>query len=642
MADLIRLIFPDGTSREFPGGITAAEVAATIGPGLAKAALAASLDGALMDLSRPLERDGQIELLTFESRRGKEVFWHSTAHIMAEAVQDLFPGTRLAIGPPIEEGFYYDFDKPEPFAEEDLARIERRMQEIIDADLPFERQECSPQEARALFTQKGESYKQEILSQLDNPGESISLYTHGSFIDLCRGPHVPSTGRIRAFKLLSVAGAYWRDAEGNPQLQRIYGVSYPDRKLLEDFLKRREEAARRDHRKLGRELDLFSLQDEGGAGLVFWHPKGALVRHIIETFWRAEHLKNGYELVYSPHVARLSLWQRSGHTDFYAESMYPPFDIEGNLYQLKPMNCPFHILIYKSRLHSYRELPLRWAELGTVYRYERSGVLHGLMRVRGFTQDDAHIFCTKDGIEQEISRTLEFSLYMLRAFGFSDFKVYLSTRPVKSIGDEADWEKAERSLRGALETVGVDFQVDQGAGAFYGPKIDICVKDAIGREWQCTTIQFDFNLSERFDLTYVGADGNRHRPFLVHRALLGSLERFLGVLIEHHAGAFPTWLSPVQAVVLPIVEAVNEYATRVHERLRGAGVRALLDGRSEKINLKIREAETQKVPYMLIIGAREAETGSVTVRRHGHKEQEVVDVDTAISDIVRQDKERTS
>ena len=641
MADYIRLKFPDESVREFPRGVTAAEVAASVGPGLARAALAASLDGQVVDLNLPLESDGQFEVLTFDSRRGKEVFWHSTAHIMAQAVQELFPGTKLAIGPPIEEGFYYDFDTPEPFVEEDLARIERRMQEIIDADIAFIRRECSHLEARSLFADKAEPYKLEILEQLNNPEEKISLYADGDFVDLCRGPHVPSTGRIKAFKLLSVAGAYWKNAEGNPQLQRIYGVSYPDRKLLDDYLKRREEAARRDHRKLGRELDLFSLQDEGGAGLVFWHPKGALVRHIIETFWRAEHLKNGYELVYSPHVARLSLWQRSGHTDFYAESMYPPFDIEGNLYQLKPMNCPFHILIYKSRLHSYRELPLRWAELGTVYRYERSGVLHGLMRVRGFTQDDAHIFCTKESIEAEISRTLDFSLYMLRSFGFSQYKIYLSTRPEKSIGEEADWEKAERSLRGALEQAKVDYQVDQGAGAFYGPKIDICVKDAIGREWQCTTIQFDFNLSERFDLTYVGADGNRHRPFLVHRALLGSLERFLGVLIEHYAGAFPVWLSPVQAVVLPIVEAVNDYGRQVHEKLRAAGVRSELDDRSEKINLKIREAETGKVPYMLVVGAREAETGRVTVRRHGRKDQEILEVERAIADIVSEDQART-
>jgi len=440
---------------------------------------------------------------------------------------------------------------------------------------------------------------------------------------------------------LSVAGAYWKDAEGNPQLQRIYGVSYPDKKLLKDFLHRREEAARRDHRKLGQRLDLFSLQEEGGGGLVFWHPRGALVRNIIENFWREEHLKNGYDLVYSPHIARLGLWERSGHTGFYAENMFPPFDIEGNPYQLKPMNCPFHILMYKSRLHSYRELPIRWAELGTVYRYERSGVLHGLMRVRGFTQDDAHIFCSKDDIEAEIFRTLEFSLYMLRSFGFSEMMIYLSTRPEKSIGEESDWRQAESSLHAALAKAGVQYDIDEGAGAFYGPKIDICVKDAIGREWQCTTIQFDFNLSERFDLTYVGVDGNRHRPFLVHRALLGSLERFFGVLIEHYAGAFPLWLAPVQAIVLPIVDAVNEYAGQVRDKLRSAGLRVELDERSEKINLKIREAETNKVPLMLIIGEREAEAGKVTIRRHGRKEQETIDVDAAIADMVDENTART-
>ncbi len=634
------MTLPDESILEVDRGMTAAEVAGLIGPGLAKDALAACVEGKSVDLTTPLDHDGDFEIITFASGRGKEVFWHSSAHVMAEAVLDLFPGTKLAIGPPIEEGFYYDFDAPEPFVQADLEKIEKRMQEIIDADARFTRRECSIAEARSLFDRKGETYKLEILDQIEHPSERISLYTQDGFVDLCRGPHIPSTGRIKAFKLLSVAGAYWRDAEGNPQLQRIYGISYPDKKMLRDFLKRREEAARRDHRKLGRELDLFSLQEEGGGGLVFWHPKGGLVRHLIENFWREEHLKNGYDLVYTPHIARLALWDRSGHTGYYAESMYPPFDIDGNPYQLRPMNCPFHILMYKSRLHSYRELPLRWAELGTVYRYERSGVLQGLMRVRGFTQDDAHIFCTKEGIEQEISRTLDFSLYMLRSFGFSKMKIYLSTRPEKSIGEDADWEQAEGSLRLALAKAGVEYDVDEGAGVFYGPKIDICVKDAIGREWQCTTIQFDFNLADRFDLTYVGADGNRHRPFLVHRALLGSLERFFGVLIEHYAGAFPIWLAPVQAIVLPIVDAVNDYAAEVHQKLRAAGIRAKLDDRGEKINLKIREAEKNKIPYMLVIGVREAETGTVTVRRRSLKEQEVVDVDAAIADIKQKDQAR--
>jgi threonyl-tRNA synthetase len=640
MAQRIKLTLPDGKVLEFASGITAAGVAEAIGAGLARAALAAVVDGRAVDLSTELDHDASFEILTFDSRAGREVFWHSSAHVMAQAVKALYPGAKLAIGPPIEEGFYYDFDLPSPLTEDDLGRIEERMKQLIAADTTFERREYSAAEARELFTREHEPYKVEILAQVEHEGETISVYTQGGFIDLCRGPHLPSTGRIKAFKLLAVAGAYWKDAEGNPQLQRIYGVSYPDKKLLQEFLVRREEAARRDHRKLGKELDLFSLQEEGGGGLVFWHPKGALIRHQIENFWREEHLKNGYDLVYSPHIARLNLWNRSGHTDFYAESMYPPFDIEGNPYQLKPMNCPFHILIYKSRLHSYRELPLRWAELGTVYRYERSGVLHGLMRVRGFTQDDAHIFCAKEEIEREIARTLDFSLYLLRAFGFQQMKIYLSTRPAKSIGEEADWVKAESSLRAALTAAGVEYAIDEGAGAFYGPKIDICVRDAIGREWQCTTIQFDFNLAERFDLTYVGADGNRHRPFLVHRALLGSLERFFGILIEHYAGAFPVWLAPVQVVVLPIVDSLNEYAGRVQQQLAAAGLRSQLDERSEKINLKIREAELAKIPYMFVIGAREAEAGQVTVRRHGRKEQKVVDLAEAIADIVSTDRQK--
>jgi threonyl-tRNA synthetase len=640
MVDKIKLKLPDGKFIEFDQGITVAGVAESIGPRLAQAAVAALVDGRLVDLATILDRDSAFEIVTFDSRAGREVFWHSSAHVMAEAVQALYPGTKLAIGPPIEEGFYYDFDTPVPLSGEDLEKIEERMKQIIDADAGFVRRECSLAEAKSLFEGKNESYKLEILDQVDQEGQDISIYSQNGFVDLCRGPHLPSTGRIKAFKLLSVAGAYWKDAEGNPQLQRIYGVSYPDKKMLKEFLKRREEAARRDHRKLGKELDLFSLQEEAGGGLVFWHPKGALIRHLIENFWREQHLKNGYELVYTPHIARLNLWQRSGHTDFYAESMYPPFDVEGNPYQLRPMNCPFHILIYKSRLHSYRELPIRWAELGTVYRYERSGVLHGLLRVRGFTQDDAHIFCAKDDIEPEIARTLEFSLYLLRSFGFTKMKIYLSTRPGKSIGDEADWQRAEGSLRAALATAGVEYEVDEGAGAFYGPKIDICIRDAIGREWQCTTIQFDFNLAERFDLTYVGADGNRHRPFLIHRALLGALERFFGILIEHYAGAFPVWLAPVQAIVLPIVDDINDYAGKIREKLSAAGIRAQLDDRSEKINLKIREAEVSKIPYMLVVGAREVETGKVTIRRHGHKKQEFIDLETAIADIVEKDRQR--
>lgn len=613
----IELTLPDGSAREYPAGITGLAVAESIGKRLAKDALAVKLNGVVKDLSAPIMESAPIEILTFANPDGQQVFWHSSAHIMAQAVTELFPGTKLAIGPPIDEGFYYDFDPPSPFSNDDLEKIEKRMSEIIGEDAPFSRRECEAEEARQLFREKGEKYKLEILQDIDDRADQVSLYGHSRFIDLCRGPHIPSTGRVKAFKLLNIAGAYWKDAEGNPQLQRIYGVSYPDKKKLDEFIHRREEALKRDHRRLGKQLNLFTISDESGAGLVIWLPKGASIRRRIEEFWYRRHQESGYELLYSPHIARLAMWEKSGHTGFYAENMYPPFEVENNPLQLKPMNCPFHILAYQSDVRSYRDLPIRWAELGTVYRYERSGVLHGLFRVRGFTQDDAHIFCRRDQIEDEIVRVLDFCLNMYAAFGFTEVDVFLSTRPEKAIGAEEDWVLAENSLRNALDKRGQAYDVDEGGGAFYGPKIDLHVKDAIGRRWQCGTIQFDFNLPGRFDLNYIGTDGKKHPPVMVHRALLGSIERFFGILIEHYAGNFPVWLAPEQALVLSVTERTLDYAEGVATQLRDAGVRARVDARPEKIGLKIREAEIQKIPYMLIVGDRESQSQTVSLRAHG-------------------------
>ncbi len=542
-----------------------------------------------------------------------EALRHSASHIMADAVLKLFPEAKLGIGPAIEEGFYYDFDLPRPLTPEDLETIEARMREIIEARHPFKRKEISRREAEALFSDQ--PFKLELIARMPEE-ETISIYTHSDFTDLCRGPHVEHTGQVKAegLKLLSVAGAYWLGSETRPMLQRIYGTLWPTAQELEASLKRREEAERRDHRRLGKDLDLYSLHEEAGAGLVHWHAKGGMIRTMIEDFWRQEHLKDGYEIVYSPHIGKSELWERSGHLEFYRDLMYSPMDIEGQDYFLKPMNCPFHIMIYKSRLHSYRDLPLRWAELGTVYRYERSGVLHGLMRVRGFTQDDAHIFCTPEQIEGEIVRLLDFTLHILGSFGFREYNFLLSTRPEKYVGRVEDWEKAQDSLRRALDKHGLPYEVDEGAGAFYGPKIDIDIKDALGRAWQLTTIQFDFNLPERFDMTYVGQDGKEHRPYMVHRALLGSMERFFGILIEHYAGAFPVWLAPVQAMLIPITDEHAAYANQVAERLRGEGFRVETDDRSERMQAKIRDAQMQKIPYMLVIGDREVQEGAVAVR----------------------------
>jgi threonyl-tRNA synthetase len=538
---------------------------------------------------------------------------HSTSHIMAEAVMHLFPGAKFAIGPSIADGFYYDFDLPRPLTPDDLETIETRMREVIKARHLFERREISREEAEEMFADQ--PFKLELIAEMPE-GEVLSIYTQGDFTDLCRGPHVENSGEVdsKAFKLLKVAGAYWRGDEHRPMLQRIYGTAWASAAELDAYLERLEELEKRDHRRLGRELELYSVHEEAGPGLVHWHPKGGLIRTVIEDFWRAEHYKAGYDVVYTPHIGRAQLWEDSGHLDHYRELMYPPMDIEGQEYFIKPMNCPFHIMIYKSKLRSYRELPLRWAELGTVYRFERSGVLHGLMRVRGFTQDDAHVFCAPDQIEEEIGRVLSFSLFIWRSFGFGEYEIYLSTRPESYVGEPERWEQAEEALRRAIEKEGLPYEVDEGAGAFYGPKIDISIKDALGRLWQCTTIQFDFNLAERLDLTFIGEDGQQARPYMVHRALLGSLERFLGILIEHYGGAFPVWLAPVQAKLIPITDRNVEYARKVEAQLRAAGLRTEVDTRSERMQAKIRDAQLEKVPYMLVIGDREAEAGAVAVR----------------------------
>jgi threonyl-tRNA synthetase len=551
---------------------------------------------------------------------------HSTAHVMADAVKRLFPEAKVTIGPAIETGFYYDFDVPRPFSEDDLGRIEAEMHKVIDADYRFERVEVTRDQARELFARMGESYKVEILDAIPADGV-ITIYRSGDFVDLCRGPHVESTGKIKAFKLLSVAGAYWRGDERNPMLQRIYGTSFFEKKDLDDHLRRLEEAKKRDHRRLGKDLDLFSIDETIGGGLVLWHPKGARIRYLAEQFWREEHYAQGYELVGSPHVAREELWNVSGHTGWYKDNMFAGIDVEGQQYLVKPMNCPFHITIFRHGLRSYRELPLRFAELGTVYRYERSGVLHGLLRVRGFTQDDAHIFMRRDQLPEELDRTLNFCLYILRTFGFADFKLYLATRPPKFVGTPELWDEAEQALLDVLRKSGLEYEMDEGGGAFYGPKIDLKLRDAIGREWQCSTIQVDFNLPERFDLTYVGQDGARHRVCMIHRALYGSLERFFAVLIEHYAGAFPLWLAPVQARVVTISEKQEEWARTVADTLRRAGHRVDTDLSADKVGAKIRRAQLEKIPVMLVCGPKEMESASVAPRLRDGKQLEVMTLD---------------
>lgn len=554
-----------------------------------------------------------IKVINFKSKEDRDTYRHSTSHIMAHAVKELFPDAKLAIGPAIEEGFYYDFDIDRTFTPEDLSLIEKKMSEIIKQDTPFVRKIVSREEAIELFKKKGEDYKVELLEEITD--EEVSLYEEGGFVDLCRGPHISSTGQVSVFKLLSIAGAYWRGNEKKKMLQRIYGTAFVEEEDLKKYLDFLEEVKKRDHRRLGKELDLFSMGEEIGAGLIIWHPNGALIRRTIEEFWLNEHYKAGYKILYTPHIAKLNLWQKSGHLDFYKENMYSPMEIEGVDYEIKPMNCPFHIHVYKTSLRSYKDLPVRYAELGTVYRYERSGVLHGLLRVRGFTQDDAHIFCREDQIEDEILNVLEFTLFILRIFGFKHYDVYLSTRPEGYVGSLENWERSTNALKRALESKGLSYEIDIGAGVFYGPKIDIKVKDSLNRPWQCSTIQVDFNNPERFDMTYRGSDGKEHRPIMIHRALMGSLERFFGILIEHYAGAFPLWLAPVQIEVLTIAERHADYAVAVSEKLRSEGIRTELNLDNEKIGYKIRNATVRKVPYLFIIGDKEVSEKKVTVRK---------------------------
>lgn len=606
---MAKVILPSGEVREAQG-ISFLELLGS----RARNAAAAFVDGKVCDLRDPVPATGEARILTTSDPTALEVLRHTAAHILAHAVTRLFPGTKLAIGPAIADGFYYDFRFEKPISHEDLARIEEEMQKIVAEDIPLERVWIPRAEAERLLRERGETYKLELLEEI--PGDEISFYRQGEFMDLCRGPHLPSTGMVKHFKLLDLAGAYWRGDPNRDMLTRIYGTAFPTAEELEKFLKWREEARRRDHRTLGPSLDLFSIQNEMiGAGLVLWHPKGARVRRLIEDFWVAEHYKAGYQLVYTPHIGRSRLWQISGHLDFYRESMYAPIVIEEQEFFLKPMNCPFHIAIYKTKTRSYRELPIRYCELGTVYRFERSGVLHGLLRVRGFTQDDAHIICRPDQVEDEIKNVLRFALYILRSFGFTEFTAYLSTRPEKFIGNPEDWDRATEALRKAVEEEGLSYEIQAGEGAFYGPKIDLEVQDSLKRPWQLTTIQFDFNLPERFDMTFVGPDGREHRPYMIHRALLGSLERFFGILIEHYGGAFPVWLAPVQAVVLPVSEKEIPYAEEVAAKLLSEGVRVEAWTKEGKtLRWLVREAQLQKIPYILICGAREAAEGKVALR----------------------------
>ncbi|MDI3504002.1 MAG: threonyl-tRNA synthetase [Candidatus Cloacimonadota bacterium] len=633
----IVITLPDGSKREYPAAITALELARDISERLADAALAAEINDQLCDLDTPITEDARVEIHTFRTDKGRELYWHSTAHLMAQAVKQLFPDVLVTIGPAIEQGFYYDFDREEAFSDEDLARIEARMKELIKQDLPYHRTELSKAEAVKIFKERGERYKLEILDEIPD-GDIISTYTQGDFIDLCRGPHIPSTGKIKAVKLLKTSGAYWRGDEKNKMLKRIYGISFPSKKDLKQYLDFLEEAAKRDHRKLGKDLDLFSINDEVGAGLVLWHPNGAMIRHLIETYWKEEHLKNGYKLVYTPHVGRSKLWETSGHLGFYQENMYAKMEVENQDYYIKPMNCPFHLSIYNANHHSYRELPVRLAELGTVYRYERSGVLHGLMRVRGFTQDDAHIICTPEQVSDEVEKLIVFSLDLLRHFGFKEFLLYLSTKPDAAVGKDADWAMATQSLQASLEKLGLEYDVDEGGGAFYGPKIDIKIKDAIGRAWQCTTIQFDFNLPERFDMQYIGADNAAHRPYMIHRAVLGSVERFFATLLEYHGGNLPLWLAPLQLLILPITDAQIDYCKTLQERFLQSGLRCEIDYRSEKIGYKIREAELKKIPFMCIIGKKEAEEGTLSLRRHTQGDLGTMDMEQALT-IIRSENE---
>ena len=630
----IEITLPDGSKKPVEAGTSPLDIAKSIGPRLADAVIVAKVNGELYDLTRPLESDATVQLLTAKDPESLVVYRHSTAHLLAAAVLELYPETQLGIGPPIDTGFYYDFDRATPFTPDDLEKIEKKMWEIQARNLPYER----------VLTAKGEGLRKysdawmkcELIEE--RAGDIFTEYTLGpQFIDFCRGPHLPSTSKIKAFKLLSVAGAYWKGDEHKKQLQRIYGTAFFSQKDLDEYLKQVEEAKKRDHRKLGKELDLFSIQELAGPGLIFFHPKGGIIRKQLEDWMRDQYLKRGYSLVYTPHVARLDLWKTSGHANFYSKNMFSPMELDDAEYQLKPMNCPFHILIYADKQHSYRDLPVRLGELGTVYRFERSGVLNGLFRVRGFTQDDAHIFCTQDQIEDEVVGCLQFAIDTLAAFGFDKYTAELSTwdggASGKYDGAPEQWKLAETALHRAAERLNVQAKLIPDEAAFYGPKIDIKLVDAIGRPWQLSTVQFDFTLPRKFQLEYVGEDGHKHQPLMVHRALYGSLERFFGILIEHYAGAFPVWLAPVQAIVLPITDRQTEYARGVRRQLDAAGIRATVDERNEKVNFKIREAQLQKIPYMLVVGDREQANNQVAVRNRKHGDQGAQPLEDCIAGI---------
>ncbi len=634
------LEFPNGEKREYALGVVARETLAGVITE-SEPVIGLRIDDGVYDLGAVLPHGGRAAPVTPSSPEAMDMLRHSASHLMAQAVTDLFPGVEVGIGPATDTGFYYDFLRDGTFNPEDLEKIEKRMLEIIRANLPIVRRLITKEEAIRIFQERGQKLKIELITE--KGGAQVSCYEQGDFIDFCLGPHLPSTGLIKAVKLLSVAACYWKGDERNASMQRIYGTAFFDDKSLADYLTFLEEAKKRDHRRLGPQLDLFSIEEEKvGAGLILWHPKGARVRMIVEDFLKAELMRNGYEPVYTPHIARLSLWKTSGHTEFFRESMYSPIDMDQVQYQLKPMNCPFHVAIYKSRLRSYRDLPIRLCEFGTVYRFERSGVLHGLLRVRGFTQDDAHVFCRPDDLDNEIQRLVDFTFFILASFGFEAYEIFLSTRPEKHIGTVENWDLATAALRKALETRGLAFTVEEGGGAFYGPKIDVKIKDSLNRSWQCTTIQVDYNLPERLNVTYMGEDGNHHAPIMIHRALLGSIERFIGVLIEHYGGAFPIWLAPLQVIIIAISSRHVEYAESVRAVLERDNIRVAVDSRNEKIGHKIREAQTQKIPYMLIVGDKEAESGTVSIRTRSQGDQGAKPLNDFLSEIKKHITEKST
>jgi threonyl-tRNA synthetase len=630
----INVTLPDGSEQTHPSGIAAADVIRSWKPERLESAVAAKIGGQPVDLSSPMLTDAGLSVIEVASKEGLSILRHSMSHVMAQAVQDTFKAVQVAIGPSIEDGFYYDFEYAETFTPEDLEKIERRMREIAAADHPFIRQDVTREQAVALFKERGESYKVELLNDLPPEIKTVSLYTQGGYLDLCRGPHIPATGMIKAFKLLNVAGAYWRGDEKNRMLQRIYGTGFSSEAQLAEHLHLLEEAKKRDHRRLGRELDLFQMNDEAGPGLIIFHPKGMLLRYLIEEWERKEHLKRGYDMVMGPQILKADLWKKSGHYEHYRENMYYTH-VEDQEYGIKPMNCLSHMLIYKSKIRSYRDLPLRYFELGTVHRHEKTGVLHGLMRARQFTQDDAHILCTPDQLNAEIRAIADFVAYAMKIFGF-EYEVELSTRPSKSIGSDADWELATSALTNALNDNRMAYDINEGDGAFYGPKIDFKIKDALKRKWQCATIQCDFTLPERFDLSYIGSDGEKHRPVMLHRVILGAIERFMGVLIEHYAGAFPVWLSPVQAILLSVTDKHIPYGETVYRRLIDAGVRVEKGFDNEKLGFKIRQAQVQKTPYMLVIGDREMEAGQISPRRRDGENLGAMNVDEFIALVTEQ------